>query len=377
MPRLPASTSIILTITTLALFCSGCARLGPRSIRGDRFNYNKAGAQSANEQVLLNIVRLRYGEPIYFLDIASMLSQYTLQAGANFSAWKNNLDVWENPALRAVYNVDSDPSSQRQWGADVAYTDRPTITYTPLEGEAFAQRVMSPIPPSTIIYLSESGWGMDQLFECCVQEINGVKNAPIHDITEADYWDTLKFRTVAKLLRRVQDAGQLHMEVEVDPETKDMYLYTGEVTGFEEEARELRELLGLPTEKVSKVKIEAGGIRDEENEVIMRTRSILGMLNALAQAIDPPADHVENGEILVTAPKEGAAVTETWLRVDHSRTPSSEAFVQVYYNGYWWYIRRSDWNSKRTFALIAYLFSLQASERATQGPLVTVGAGGS
>ena len=75
----------------VALFGSslvwGCSTLGPRTIRGDRFNYNQAAAESSNEQLLLNLVRLRYGEPIHWLEIGSMLSQYTFEAGAQFTSW--------------------------------------------------------------------------------------------------------------------------------------------------------------------------------------------------------------------------------------------------------------------------------------------------
>ena len=72
-------------LTSVAV--GGCSTLGPRTVRSDRFNYNKAGADSSNQQFLLNIVRLRYGEPIYWLEIGSMLSQYTFVAGATVSGW--------------------------------------------------------------------------------------------------------------------------------------------------------------------------------------------------------------------------------------------------------------------------------------------------
>ncbi|GAG25233.1 unnamed protein product, partial [marine sediment metagenome] len=165
----------------LGLLTSGCSMLGPRSIRSDRFNYNQAGAQSAKEQLLLNIVRLRYGEPLYFLDVASVLSQYTLEADASLSGWENNLRVWKSPALRGYYGIRSDPSKMDEWGVNLKYINRPTITYTPLQGEEFANRVMAPIPPLTLIYLSQSGWGIDRLFGCCVQRVNGIRNAAVRE----------------------------------------------------------------------------------------------------------------------------------------------------------------------------------------------------
>lgn len=42
----------------------------------DRFDYNQAIVQSTNEQMLLNMVRLRYSEPPVFLAVNSVLTQY-------------------------------------------------------------------------------------------------------------------------------------------------------------------------------------------------------------------------------------------------------------------------------------------------------------
>ena len=70
-----------LWLPLLAVLVSGCSTVGPMTVTSDRFNYNVAGAKSNKEQMLLNLVRLRYGEPIYWLEIGSMLSQYTFQTG--------------------------------------------------------------------------------------------------------------------------------------------------------------------------------------------------------------------------------------------------------------------------------------------------------
>ena len=96
---------------------AGCSPTGPLAVRGDRFNYNQAGAQSTKEQLLLNIVRLRYREPIYVLEIGSMISSHTLVASGSFSAWWNNLHELDNPALMAIYGNDKHPTQQQTWGA--------------------------------------------------------------------------------------------------------------------------------------------------------------------------------------------------------------------------------------------------------------------
>ena len=171
----------LVAVALLSLAC-GCRGTGPRSVPGDRFDYNVAGAQSASEQLLLNIVRLRYGEPAYWLEITSMLSQYELKGGGTLSWFDQTLMPLRNPALRAVYGLDPDPALDKQQEANFSFSDRPTISYAPLQGREFADRLMAPIPPAAVILLAESGWPIDRILDCCVQRINGVPNAPVHDI---------------------------------------------------------------------------------------------------------------------------------------------------------------------------------------------------
>ena len=53
----------VIVCTALAL---GCNAIGPRTIPGARINYNEAIARSWDEQLLLNLVRLRYRDTPLF-----------------------------------------------------------------------------------------------------------------------------------------------------------------------------------------------------------------------------------------------------------------------------------------------------------------------
>ena len=88
----------------------GCKTIGPISMPSDRFNYNQAIAASSDEQLLLNLIRIRYGETPRLLEVASVLNQYTIEAGGGFEYFDTNIDVWSSAYRRALYNVDSDPS---------------------------------------------------------------------------------------------------------------------------------------------------------------------------------------------------------------------------------------------------------------------------
>ena len=61
-------------------FASGCA-LGPRTIEQSRLQYNEAVKTTSEQQLLLNIVRLRYTDVPSSLALSSIADQRELAAG--------------------------------------------------------------------------------------------------------------------------------------------------------------------------------------------------------------------------------------------------------------------------------------------------------
>lgn len=349
------------------------------SIRPDRFRYNEAGAESNNEQLLLNLVRLRYGEPVYFLDIGSMLSQRVFDVGANLANVRNNLDT-TGPALRSIYGLNGErPTKELSWGANLQMSDRPTITYSPVQGERFARQFMTPISPATLIYLSQSGWSIDRLIECCVQRINGLPNVATHDSDAAGAEDSSKLRRVATLMKVLQDTQRLNITVEADADRRDLFIVVDTKTESAPQVREeLFELLGVdPESQGGRIRLIESAVPKNSTDLAIQTRSLLAMMYALADQISAPEEHQKDNQVNKASSSNStdAAAAHQWLTVEFSRTPQVDPFAQVFYNGYWFYISKSDWSSKRTFALLTYLLSLQASSGTGGTPLLTVPAG--
>lgn len=345
---------------------AGCSTVGPRSITGDRFNYNEAGAQSSKEQILLNIVRLTHGKPLHFVEIASMLSQYSLDVELAYSLQTNNLHGIYGPALRATYPARGDdvidPRRLTNLIANVQYTDTPTISYSELSGEAFANRVMAPIAPDTLIHLAAAGWGLDRLLACCVQQINGISNRMIYCDDEAISPEATKFEALANVLHRLQESGSMRFAEEIDNGVARPICYIADTSATAaDETRELREMLGYPARGRLRLRVTNSPIRIAPDELAIETRSVLATMYALSR---------ESIESQRSA--DGAAL---WLRVRRSAAPQADAHVQVCDDGSWYYIPKTDWTSKRTFALLSYLFSLQSAESSGQAsPLVTIPA---
>ena len=86
----------------------------------DRFDYTGAVAESWKSQMLLNLVKLRYGA--VFLDVRQIVSGYTLEGTVQAGG-----TIFNSSGV-----VPGVPDSSGSLGAQGRYTDRPTITYTPL-----------------------------------------------------------------------------------------------------------------------------------------------------------------------------------------------------------------------------------------------------
>ena len=140
-----------------------------------------------------------------FLDVGTVIAQYTLDA-----------------RVGVFPRIHVDGTDGTELGVDLGgrYSEQPTITYEPISGAEFTQRLLTPISPSTIILLSQSGWSVERLLMCCVDRMNDVTNAPVASgPTPSRIPNNGQFREVARLLRELQILGSLNFMLAQDRET--------------------------------------------------------------------------------------------------------------------------------------------------------------
>ena len=139
---------------TIALFLiSGCAAQGAKRVPADRFDYNAAIAQSTREQMLLNIVRSRYLEVPVFLTVSSVLTQYEYDRSVG---------------LGAILEFGSGTTDQGTGEANLRFSERPTITYLPVEGQEFSAHLLSDIPSEIIFAAAQAGWPIDIFMQIAI-----------------------------------------------------------------------------------------------------------------------------------------------------------------------------------------------------------------
>ena len=186
----------LIILGMLFLILAGCASIGPATVTRDRYDYAATVTESWKRQTLLNIVKIRYVEPLFFVDVGQIISGYTLETGVNLGASDGKLNGFVASSISA--------------GVSGKYTDRPTITYTPLTGSTFVRSVMTPISPVHLMFAIQSGVPADMIFKLGVASINGLRNdsATINGYILADR----KYLRVVDLMKRLQLAGAVNIK---------------------------------------------------------------------------------------------------------------------------------------------------------------------
>jgi hypothetical protein len=349
---------LILIAATSGLGLSGCTRFGAEVLPKDRSAYNEAISSSWKEQTLLNIVKLRYLEAPVFLDVASIVSGYTLERNVSMSGQLSSSDAIQRNSFGG--------------GAGARLTDRPTITYAPLTGERFNRQLLTPIPPDRILFLIQSGWPADLILEITTEAINGLRAQKTGGLS-ARAGDPGYYR-VLELMREVQLSGAISMRIR---ESKDEGRSTALIlrrNKIEEETiragQEIIQLLGLHPD-IEEMVVEYGFIASGDSEISMATRSILTIMFEMAMQADVPVADTEAGFCAV-------ALAEAKHRNFHIHVSEEEpeaASVAVFYRDHWFYIADNDLSSKRVFAFLMLLFSVTEGGANEGLPLVTIPAG--
>jgi hypothetical protein len=352
------TAAVVLAFSSLL---AGCYQVGPGSVKSGRTEYNIAIQKTNGQQLLLNLVRLRYRDTPYFLQVASVSTSFEMSANASVSG----------------FFPKAAPDSFGA-GAGVELVDKPTITYTPLHGDRFVKQLMSPVDLSTVLLLYHSGWSVERIGRILFQSINGVANAPrASGPTPAQPPVYRDFLEVAKLMRSLQTSGKVMLGRAVAHEGKQeaIEIHLAQGASSSPEWKRLAELLKLPPgrESFHLTAAATGG----PGQIAVVPRSLLTAMYYVSQSVEPPAADCRAGRVTMTRGQDGKVfdwqnLTGGLMRIRSGVLRPSNAYVSVKYRGSWFYIDDSDLTSKSTFSLLVQLFALQAGDVKSSGPILTL-----
>ena len=393
----------------------GCATLGPQSLQDTRLRYNEVVKVTTEEQLLLNIVRLRYTDTPSSLQVSAIAAQFERVQSASVIPFFTAAAADTNRSYTSVL-----PQAQIQ-GAD-----RPTFSLTPLDDQDFTRKLFTPIPLDGIIYLAKTTWPISTVFRLYLENLNWVPNAQTASgPTPKDAPTVASFLAGISAMRTLQDRGQIVFATEERSESVGSPLPPGAV-----QARDLIEaskvnleyrsdergnwtltrksqqpvLLVAPSavgspevrEMVRVFRLKPGLTKyDITQEALspfpetyppegvvnldLETRSLLQALYYVSHGIDVPAEHAQGKLATITLNADGtrfdwSTVMDGLFRVSSSGGSDrpEHAHVAVRYHGYWYYIDERDQATKATFSLLMELARLELSGKVGPGPQLTL-----
>lgn len=369
----------LIVVPTLALMLAGCANMGPGTISGNRPAYNAAVQQTNDQELLLNLIRIRYRDTLYFTNVERIAATQEFNQSAGITglatATSNSFIIPPTTPGSTISNLLTQTLTLGP--ASIAVNEKPTVFYAPLEGEKFVRQMMTPMNPDLLLLLVKSGWSLDRVFSVGVQEMNGLKNAPTAagptPSREPEFRD---FREAVKLLRALQREQLLDLARSTSSDGIELR-FTRAAAQREETAR-LKKLLGLSPER-ERFRILSGGDVTNPETIALSTRPLLSALTYLSQGIDVPSTDIKAGKVRQTVRSNGASfdwqeLLEGVFHVMVSDKNPENASVVVPYRGSYFYIADNDLESKSTFVLLTQLMALHSSSP-TPGPAMSFSFG--
>lgn len=385
-------------VVFLLMLCTSCATIGPQKVVSSHTAYNDAVQLTVTREVLSNIVRSRYSDPMQFIAVSAINAQFSVSAGGG-------ANVGGIGEAGAVGGMD----------ASVGYSDSPTITFVPQSDAGFYKSFYEPFDVTETIGFGlsyryarmEKGW-QNLSMRFSFSSINGANdfvNGQINSLYEKriaalEYlldndatfqqvpdWD---FNTVsiAKDIVEAEDyvdafkAGLFFVE-EGDGETVRLARY--------------RLILGLsipqPNAPKTRIALDALGVTPGYARYVFRPpnhatpgevnpadvwvtpRSMADVINLATQFVDIPAAHNDLVSPLVSVIADTGRLPSIII---HSSKEEPAFQYRIKHRGYWFYVDDTELESKMFLeALVAAYSSRVGSKQAgDEKPQVVLPVGG-
>jgi hypothetical protein len=343
-----------LIIAAWCLILYGCSTIGPASISRGRADYNDAINRTDDEQLLMAVVRGRYGETSRLLAVTSVTAnvRFATNAGAEAEFAQEEGIGW----------------TVVPFSGGVAYEENPTITYAPVQGEQYFRQMLAPIPLSLLILTVRSSEHPADLVTMMVRRINDIRNPDF--LKSSSEEPDPRFARFVRLLNEFAEADLIHWVT--DPiEGKGFNIvirnYSPE---YSDDVRDLLNLLGLSIQVdeaediVLPIKFALKSIKGEN--IAIETRSTTDLIEILKASVEVPEEHSLSG-FTIHYPPVGPAGKGVRIRMAKKRPQL--ASVAVNYSGYWFYIDRTDQHTKMVFRLNRSLLDMIIANAAEQQPI--------
>lgn len=336
--------SMLSVFALLPVLLGACSSLGPAALRDARADFNQAIRDSDSQEMLINLLRMRYVEPMSFGAITQV--QYAREHVQSLGA------AGTLGASRTTPGSEVISRSLTLGPAGMSISDKPVITYVPLQGDKFVMSLMTPMQLNLLLLEIKSGWSVSRVFKMGVDQINGLRNQVSAGEGEDGY---VAFNAAVDLLADLREQRLVEFTVQNGkPE-----LRFSPAAREQAAARELRRLLRLDP-AVDGYELVSGSTMPDGRQIMISPRSLMSALHYLSFGIQAPEADQKAGRVSTKAPVEWSRQITRLFRVESSSEMPQEAYVAVFYRNSWFAVRDDDLSSKSSFVLLGQLYALHS-----------------
>ena len=391
------SAFYIIGFLLAASLSTSCRSVGAKKLVSSHTSYNDAVQLTVTREVLANIVRSRYADPMQFIAVGAINAQFSVNVGG--SAGVGGIGV----------------GTEGQVGGSISYSDSPTITYMPQSESGFYKSVYDPFDVSETI-----GFGLSYRFaqvdpdwqalslRFSFASINGA------DDFIAGRFNPLYDQRIAAIVRLLQLGASYRQVPEWDFDTISIpkkWLFAEDMVAafrmgmnfIEEDDGENVRLaryrlvlaLSLPSPDDPEVKglLEELGVRPGKSQYVFRPpthstpgesdpdsiwvtpRSMIDVMNLATRFVDVPTAHSGIVPPIGPLPRDSSLISSVRIR-SSLEEPSFPYRVQQ--RGYWFYIDDSEIDSKVFLEAVvaAYSSRVGSKQAGDAAPQVVLPVGG-
>ena len=417
------STVLICSLVVMSIL-SGCT-VGPKLYKTSFTQYNDAVRRTLDEQMLANLVRIRYYESPMFLQVSSLNT--TFSVGGNVGVSGTNVSGGNDTV-----------------GANIggSYSESPTISFSMPESSDYYGRLLAPLSAAQVTSLVLAGFDSELVFLTAVRGMNGLQNlnAEFDGLSEEPL-AAAQFREALALIKKLRSERMVDLElggketswsspVKIDatgaisqvlllgaasyamsndaeivgrPDgkwqthkyEKHMALRFSPASKDSPDAQRLKKLLGLKADHNNFSIVEAELVNAEKArgilgqspgaldpsvvwvEIGLRGRSMLEIMQVASREVQVPREAIERGTAKPNQSQDLKSSTgaSDWLVINTSNSAPTDNSLSIEYRDHWYYIDESDLQSRKTFAMLTALFAVVGGTVPGAHPVLTLPVG--